>query len=66
MISPAILLRLQPKLDLLNSKQRLIATDIITSGRYPIVDHFGEICIKTYQGELFKFVDFIRSICKCS
>lgn len=66
MINPAILLRLQPKLDMLNSKQRLIATDIIASDRYSIIDHFGEICIKTDQGELFKFVDFVRSICKCS
>lgn len=66
MINPSILLKLQPKLELLNSKQRLIATDIITNSKYSIVDHFGEICIKMDTGELFKFVDFIRSICKCS
>ncbi len=66
MINQSILLKLQPKLELLNSKQKMIATDIITSNRYTLIDHLGEVCIKTEAGELFKFLDFVRSICKCS
>lgn len=60
-----ILVKMKPILEKMNLKQRSIATQIMLSSDYSFLDYKGQICIKTKEGELFNFLDFVKSKCNC-
>jgi hypothetical protein len=57
---------MKPILEKMNLKQRSIATQIMLSSDYSFLEYKGEICIKTKEGELFNFLDFVKSKCNCN
>ena len=61
-----ILVKMKPILEKMNLKQRSIATQIMLSSDYSFLEHKGQICIKTKEGELFNFLDFVKSKCNCN
>ena len=61
-----ILVKMKPILEKMNLKQRSIATQIMLSSDYSFLEYKGEICIKTKEGELFNFLDFVKSKCNCN
>ena len=61
-----ILIKIKPILEKLNSKQRIIASQIISSSDYSFIEYNGQICIKTKEGELFNFLAFVKSKCNCN
>jgi len=60
-----ILVKMKPILEKMNLKQRSIATQIMLSSDYSFLEYKGQICIKTKEGELFNFLDFVKSKCNC-
>jgi hypothetical protein len=56
---------MKPILEKMNLKQRSIATQIMLSSDYSFLEYKGQICIKTKEGELFNFLDFVKSKCNC-
>jgi len=61
-----ILVKMKPILEKMNLKQRSIATQIMLSSDYSFVDYKGQVCVKTKDGELFNFLDFVKSKCNCN
>jgi len=61
-----ILVKMKPILEKMNLKQRSIATQIMLSSDYSFLEYKGQICIKTKEGELFNFLDFVKSKCNCN
>ena len=61
-----ILVKMKPILEKMNLKQRSIATQIMFSSDYSFLEYKGQICIKTKDGELFNFLDFVKSKCNCN
>ena len=61
-----ILVKMKPILEKMNLKQRSIATQIMLSSDYSFVDYKGRVCVKTKDGELFNFLDFVKSKCNCN
>ena len=60
-----ILVKLNPILIKMNSKQKTIAMQILSSSEYYFIDYNGVISIKTKEG-LYDFMDFVKSKCNCN
>lgn len=60
-----IVLLLEPKLKNLNSSERILATKIILDHRYNLLERYREIFVKTPEGNLFPFIEFIKKTCNC-
>jgi len=61
-----ILIKLKPILNKFNSKQKIIASQLMLNSDYSFVEYRGDICIKTKQGEIFNFINFVKSKCNCN
>jgi hypothetical protein len=61
-----ILVKIKPILENMNLKQRAIATQIMSSSDYSFIDYKGQVCVKTKEGELFNFSDYVKSKCNCN
>lgn len=59
-----ILIKIAPLLEGLNTKQRMIANQLILNTDNHFLDFNGEFCIKTKDG-VFNFVNYIKSKCNC-
>jgi hypothetical protein len=59
-----ILIKIAPLLERLNTKQRMIANQLILNMDNHFLDFNGEFCIKTKDG-VFNFVNYIKSKCNC-
>jgi predicted XRE-type DNA-binding protein len=63
-MNPDILIRITHILEKLNTKQRMIANQLIIDRENSFGEHNGEFCIKTKDG-VFNFVNYIKSKCNC-
>jgi len=61
-----ILIKLKPILDGFNSKQKIIATQLMSNSDYSFIEYREDICIKTKKGEIFNFISFVKSKCNCN
>jgi hypothetical protein len=66
MMNSDLLIKVSEVLPNLNIRQREIATQLLNSPEYSILDYNGDLCIRTKNGDIFNFVLFIKQKCNCN
>ena len=61
-----LLIKVSEILPKLNTRQREIATNLISSSEYSILGYNGDLCIRDKDGNIFNFVLFVKSKCNCN
>ncbi len=56
---------LESRLSELNSPQRVLAIKIMMDHRYILLERYKSVFVKTPEGNLFPFFEFIKKTCNC-